>query len=271
MCPLWFLLRWIWSNLMRIRYAVLLTVAALLPLLAQTPKSTPASDWPMYNHDLGGTRYSPLSQINTTNVSNVKLAWSYRLSNAPAGRGANQAPAQRGGAPETPGPAGRGGRGAAPTPTVNPEATPIVMNDVMYLPAGGRVLALDAETGKLIWEYKLPTGSTAARGVAFWPGDGTTPPRILFVAGKRLMAINALTGEAPTAFGEDGSVDIKVGWNGVPLIYRNVVMLGATVGEISQGGDPGDSRAYDARTGAKLWEFHSVPHAGEPGHETWLN
>ena len=66
---------------------------------------------------------------------------------------------------------------------MNPEATPIVVNGVMYLPAGGRVLALDAESGKLVWEYKLPTGSTAARGVAFWPGEGPTPPRILFTAG----------------------------------------------------------------------------------------
>ena len=135
---------------MRVRYAVLLTAATLLPLVAQTPKSNPAADWPMYNRDLGGTRYSPLTQINATNISNVKLAWSYRLSNAPAGRGAAPAPAQRGDAPAaTTTPGGRGGgRGAAPVPTVNPEATPIVINNVMYLPAGGRVLALDAETGK---------------------------------------------------------------------------------------------------------------------------
>ena len=73
---------------MRIHYAVLLTAAALLPLIAQTPKSNTAADWPMYNRDLAGTRYSPLTQINTANVSNVKLAWTYRLSNAPAGRGA---------------------------------------------------------------------------------------------------------------------------------------------------------------------------------------
>src|SRR3954468_14520939 len=124
---------------MRIHYAVLLTAAALLPLLAQTPKPNTAADWPMYNRDLGGTRYSPLTQINTTNVANVKPAWSYKLSNAPAGRGAHPAPA-----PETPGPAeqpaaapgrggrGGGGRGAAPVPTVNPEATPIVINNVMY-------------------------------------------------------------------------------------------------------------------------------------------
>src|SRR5215467_13542892 len=244
---------------MRVRYAVVLTALALLPLLAQTPKSNSVADWPMYNHDLGGTRYSPLTQINATNVSNVTLAWSYRLSNAPAGRGAAP-PAQRGDAPAaTPAQGGRGGgRGGAAAPTVNPEATPIVSNNVMYLPAGGRVLALEADTGKLIWEYKLPTGSTSARGVAYWPGEGSVPPRILFTAGPKLMAINAITGEASAGFGQDGSVDIKVPWNGVPLIYRNVAVLGAFNAEISQGGDSGNSRAFDVRPGAKLWEFQSV-------------
>src|SRR5262245_3957935 len=243
---------------MRIRYAVVLAGALMLPVIAQTQstkqtKPNPVADWPMYNRDLAGTRYSPLTQINATNASNLKPAWTYRLSNAPAAGGR------------------RGGRGAGGAPTVNPEATPIVINGVMYLPAGGRVLALDADTGKVVWEHKLPTGSTSARGVAFWPGDNSAPARVLFTAGRHLMAVNALTGEAASGFGEDGSVDIKVGWNGVPLIYKNVVMLGATVGEISQGGDPGDSRAFDARTGAKLWEFHSVPRVGEPGHETWVD
>jgi len=243
---------------MRLHYVVLTTAAALLPALAQLPKSNPAADWPMYNHDLAGTRYSPLTQITPANVSDLKMAWTYRLGTAPTG-------GARGGA------RGDGGGRGGTAPTVNPEATPIVINGVMYLPAGGRVLALEADTGRLVWEYKLPAGNTTARGVAFWPGDSSTPARILFTAGPRLMAVNAVTGEASSGFGENGSVDIKVGWNGVPLIYKNVVMLGATVGEISQGGESGDSRAFDARTGAKLWEFHSVPREGEVGHETWLN
>src|SRR5215475_12917184 len=112
---------------MRVQYTLIVAVGALLPLLAQTPKSAPGADWPMYNRDLAGTRYSSLTQINTGNVANLKMAWSYRLSNAAAGRGAAApAPAQ---APiDTPVPAeggGRGGRGggrgAAPVPTVNPE------------------------------------------------------------------------------------------------------------------------------------------------------
>jgi len=244
---------------MRIHHAVILAAAALVPLLAQGPKSNPAADWPMYNHDLAGTRYSALTQIDSGNVSNLKLAWTYRLGSAPAPQ-AGRGEGGRG-----------GGRGTGAVPTVNPEATPIVVNGIMYLPAGGRVLALEADTGKLVWEYKLPTGSTTARAVAFWPGDNSTPARIIFTAGRRLMSVNALTGEASAGFGQDGSVDIKVPWNGVPLIYKHVAILGATVGEISQGGDPGDSRAFNVRTGEKLWDFHSVPRPGEIGHETWLD
>ncbi len=238
---------------MRVGHAVLLAAAALLPSLAQSPKSNPTVDWPSYNRDSAGTRYSPLTQITPANVSNLKLAWSLKLTPpAPAG-GARAA----------------GGRGGGPA--ANPEATPIVVNNVMYLPAGNRVLALEADTGKLIWEYKLPTGNTSARGVAFWPGEGTLAPRILFQAGRQLRAINAITGEAAAGFGEDGAADVKNTWNGVPLIYKNVAILGAFLGEISQGGESGNTRAYDVRTGAKVWEFHNVPQPGEIGHDTWLN
>jgi len=250
---------------MEIRYAVILAVAALLPTLAQTPKPNTAADWPMYNRDLAGTRYSPLTEIAAANVTNLKVAWSYRLGDAPAGRGATPPASEQ---------AGRGGRGRGDgaVPTVNPEATPIVVNGIMYLPSGNRVLALEADSGKVVWEYKLPAGSgTTARGVAYWPGDKSAPARIIFTAGPRLVSVNAVTGEGSAGFGQDGSVDIKVGWNGVPLIYKNAAILGATVGEISQGGDPGDSRAFDVRTGEKLWEFHSVPRPGEVGHESWLD
>src|SRR5215471_6116265 len=185
---------------MRIHHAVILAAAALVPLLAQGPKSNPAADWPMYNRDLAGTRYSALTQIDSGNVSNLKLAWTYRLGSAPAPQ-AGRGEGGRG-----------GGRGTGAVPTVNPEATPIVVNGIMYLPAGGRVLALEADTGKLVWEYKLPGGNTTARGVAYWPGEGATPARVLFTAGKRLMAVNAITGEASAGFGESGSGDVQVGW-----------------------------------------------------------
>ena len=164
---------------MRIRYAIILAAAALLPTLAQTPsrKPSPAADWPMYNRDLGGTRYSPLTQISTTNVANLKMAWSYRLSNAPAGRGAAPAPAPEAAAGQG-GRGGGGGRGAAPVPTVNPEATPIVVNGVVFALSSGSLrgpsamlYALDAATGRELWNSGSAITSFVDSG-ALAAGDG---------------------------------------------------------------------------------------------------
>jgi glucose dehydrogenase len=273
----------------RILIGLCVAVAVCAALFAQASKPADG-DWPMYSRDLAGTHYSPLAQINSHNVATLTQAWSVRLS-APAGRpggapasaGPNAAPASAGQAAVPAGepnaaPAAQGrGRGADPFAEggaggSNPEATPIVINGVMYLPArGNQILALDAETGKELWRHELPRGTvTTARGVAFWGGDRNNPPRILFTAGPKLFALNAATGDLSSGFGKDGVVEIAVGWNGVPTVFRNLVMLGATVGEVPIG-PPGDTRAFDARTGAKLWEFHTVPRPGEKGHETWLD
>lgn len=241
----------------------------------KTAKDNPA-DWPSYTRDLAGTRFSPLKQITTENVGQLKLAWSLRLAAAAATGGRGGAPAAAAG--ENPegeagaagggGRGGRGGRGgAAAGPSANAEATPIVVNGVMYLPAGNRVLALDPETGKEIWVAQLPF-ATPSRGVSYWPGDADNPPRILFTAGARLVALNASTGKIDPGFGKEGIVDTEVPWPGVPTIFQNVVMVGANPGEIPHG-PSGDTRAYDARTGAKLWQFHSVPQPGEPGFGSW--
>ncbi len=228
-------------------------------LCAQTSKIDPG-DWPDYNRDLGGTRYSPLDQINTRNVAKLQPAWSFSLTASGATTGTDESPFAAEG--------GRGGRGGPRG--ISSEATPIVVRGVLYLPAGNRVVALDPETGNEIWAYRLQTGSASSRGVSYWPGDQQNPPRIIFTAGRRLVALNANTGKLDPGFGKEGEVDMVVPWSGVPVIYKNVVMVGATVGEVPIG-PPGDSRAFDARTGAKLWEFHSVPRPGEVGHETWLD
>jgi quinoprotein glucose dehydrogenase len=220
---------------MRIPCAVILGAAVLLPPLFAQPAN---GDWPVYNHDAAGTRYSPLVQINARNVAGLKQVWSYRL--------AGDAPAR--------GPAS--------------EATPIVVNGVMYLPAANRVVALDPETGKEIWSYPVTGGAPSRRGVAYWLGDRNNPPRILFTSGRRLIALNAKTGNVDPGFGKEGEVDMVVPYNSVPTIFQNAVMVGANVGSAALG-PPGDSRAYDARTGAKLWDFHSVPQPGEAGHDTW--
>ena len=215
-------------------------------------------DWPMYARDLAGTKFSPLKQITTDNVSGLQPAWNLTLVERPQGQGRGR------------------GAGAEPLPS-NPEATPIVINGVMYLlSAGNTITALDAATGQQVWQRRID-GDSTGRGVAFWPGDRNNPERIMFTASAptgstsaRLIALDAATGKPSEGFGTNGVVDIGVPWNGVPLVFKNLVMLGATVGEVPDG-PPGDTRAYDARDGKKLWEFHTVPRPGELGHETWLD
>ena len=89
-------------------------------------------------------------------------------------------------------------------------------------------------------------------------------------AGRRLLSFDAASGTPSEGFGTNGEVDMVVGYGGTPTIYKNVIMLGAGVNEIPLG-PPGDTRAFDAITGKKLWDFHTVPRPGEIGHETWLD
>jgi quinoprotein glucose dehydrogenase len=225
----------------------------------------PAGDWPMYSRDLAGTRYSPLAEINTENASRLVQAWAYRVSLPPPARGTPAGGLRT----ETRRPQAVDAFGNSPG---NPEATPIVVNGVMYLPAAGTsVVALEADSGKELWRHELAKDVfTTARAVSYWPGDHANPARVFFTAGPSLFALNAATGDLSSGFGKDGSVEIGIPWNGAPTIFKHAVILGATVGEVPVG-PPGDTRAFDARTGAKLWEFHSVPRPGETGHETWLD
>src|SRR5207248_9967932 len=134
--------------------------------LAQT--RTPPGDWPMFNRDLAGTRYSPLTQINPRNVAELQQVWTYRLQPA-------------------------GFRYATASGTS--ELTPIVVNGVMYVSAQKYVAALEPETGNELWHYDVASGQASPRGVAYWPGDRQNPPRILFTAGPKLVALNARTGK----------------------------------------------------------------------------
>jgi glucose dehydrogenase len=237
-------IRWKWI----VTAIVSAGVAAALsqPGLSQSQSSAPAgADWPMYRHDHAGKGASPLTQITRDNVATLAEAWSYSLQST------------------TPAAAGRGGP-AGP----NSQVTPIVVGGVMYLPAADRIVALDPATGKEIWRYGVTGGVPSRRGVAYWPGEGNAAPRLIFTSGRRLMALNARTGTLESSFGAAGIVDLVVPYNSVPLVYRNVVVVGANSPPGTSGGI-GNARAYDARTGAKLWEFSSVPQPGQTGHETW--
>ena len=230
---------------MRFTYlaALALLTATLLPPLGAQPAP---GDWPLYRHDLAGTGYSPLDQITTKNAGELHEVWSFPL------QALTPPPAT----------ARRGPRGP------NSEATPIVVSGVMYLTAADRVVALDPATGKQIWDYAVTGGAPSRRGVAYWPGDRNNPPRILFTVGRRLIALNAKTGKVDPGFGKEGEVDLAVPYNSVPLVVGNVLVVGANTPPDPIGA-PGNARAYDARTGAKLWEFSSVAQPDQPGHDTW--
>jgi glucose dehydrogenase len=229
---------------------------------AAAPSSPPPAraavapgDWPLINRDLNANRFSPLIEITAANVATLAPSWTYEL----------------------------GG---------NSTAVPVVVGGVMYLPSRDRVVALDGDSGSVIWEYVLPAppappggaapagggpggggpgggGPTAStRGVSFWPGDGTLPPRILFMSRANLIAIDAATGTPAAGFGTNGAVDVGIPYGGTPTVFDHVAIIGASSGELPQG-PAGNPRAFDVRTGAKLWEFQTVPRAGEPFNDTW--
>lgn len=217
---------------------VLATV--LLPHLWAQPrgKQTDAADWPMYNRDLSGTRFSPLRQIDASNVGMLKQVWSYNLGKATGNEAGS-------------------------------EFTPIVVNGVLYLATFHYVTALDAETGQEIWRYELKEGAPSKRGIAYWRDDKNNPARVIFTSGSKMIALNAKTGKIDPGFGNEGAVEMTVPYNSAPVVYKNLLIVGANTPEAPATGPPGDTRAYDARTGKKLWDFHSVPRPNEFGHETW--
>ena len=231
------------------------------------------NDWPTYGRDLAGTRYSPLKQIDSGNVSKLVRAWTYHMS---AESAAPERPAE-GNEVEGGRGRGRGGGGGRTS-----EVSPLIIGGVMYLTTGyGRVVALEPESGKPIWTYEVKDGAPAERGLEYWAGDAQAPPELFFgTSTGKLIALNAKTGKPVPGFGNEGVVDMKPGaLNGLtnsmfglsspPIIFKNLVITGAHVQESPSIGASGDTRAWDIHTGKLVWTFHSVPRPGEPGSETW--
>src|SRR5262245_60923760 len=134
-------------------------------------RAVDVGDWPAHDHDAGGQRFSPLKQITPANAARLQTAWTFDT-------------------------------GASPL-----QATPLVVNGLMYVTAGKDVIALQPETAKVIWRFTAPA-AVSRRGVAFWPGDRDTPPRLFTGAGDHLLAIDAERGRPSPGFGDGGLVDL---------------------------------------------------------------
>ena len=212
-------------------------------------------------------RFSPLRQINRTNVQQLQRAWTYEL-------------------PATPG-----------TDIAAFESTPLMVDDVLYFATQiGQAIALDAETGKQLWIFD-PLREVAGdrrpvvnRGVAYWKGKspvacgderGDADRRIFYVTPEgRLFALDPATGKPCKGFGKAGAVDLREGvaaqWpdsqyhvTSPPVIYKDLVVTGSEVQEFPSKGPSGAIRAFDVQTGKLAWRFDTVPKPGEIGHETW--
>jgi quinoprotein glucose dehydrogenase len=217
----------------------LAAVVALAVGAAHARTAMPDGDWRTINRDLASTRYSPLADINRSNVSKLALAWSYPLKSYNT-------------------------------------VVPLVIGGTMYFTAGLRIVAVDADTGKEIWSYTVERdpnagpggGGVSTRGVGYWPGDAKTPARILVMAGKRMLALGAADGKPVTTFGINGVADVGVGYGGTPTISGDIAVIGAATSEDTVGVS-GNPRAFDVRTGKKIWEFQTVPLLGQKYHDTW--
>ena len=235
---------------MRAQLLVLLSLAGLCPAQDRLPPRAGYRDWRVYGgHD--GIRYSRLDQINRANVRKLKAAWSHATGD------------------EFPG--------------SEMQCNPIIAGGVLYATTPKlRVIALEAATGKLLWSFnpfegKKTFSKTRNRGLTLWE-DGRER-RIFFGAGPYLYALEAASGKPAAAFGGGGRVDLREGLGRdpaalnvslttPPALYKDLLITGSIVSEALPAA-PGHIRAFDARTGKLRWIFHTIPHPGEPGYETW--
>ena len=239
-------------------------VRQILLLLVLVP-SVSAQEWRFYGGDPGGTRSSPLKQINRQNVKNLKRAWTYHMGEVD--RGGNETDRHH----------------IAPF-----ESTPIVIDGMLYFSTpSNRVIALDAETGREIWQFDPQAGRTGPRqffqhrGVTYWQSKTGGEGRILYgTFDGRLIALDARSGKPCPEFGKNGTVDLRAGvadaYPGAeysvtspPAVYHDLVITGAAVPEYPSKGPSGDVRAFDVRSGKLVWTFHTIPRQGEMGHESW--
>ena len=245
--------------------AARLLLAALTTLPAAGQYGAADGEWTTYGGDLGSTRYSGLAQIDADNFGTLEVAWRFKTDNL------------------------------GPRRETNLQSTPLMVNGVLYTTAGTRrsVIALDPATGELLWKFSLREGARgeaaprqlSGRGLAYWSDGGEE--RIVYVTpGYQMIAMDAETGRPVPGFGNDGVVDLKtemdqemdpvtgeVGLHAAPVVAGNTIIVGAAhlpgSAPRTRNNQKGFVRGYDARTGERLWIFHTIPFPDEYGNETW--
>ena len=228
---------------MKARWTILLLGFAMAFAASQ---KRPYTTWSDYGGAADSMQYSALKQIDKTNVNQLELTWSYTV----------------------PGPSGRFG------------FNPVIVDGVMYvLGSGNAIVALDAATGKQLWSHPVE-GTPTDRGINYWESKDRSDQRLIFSANSYLQEINLHTGVTIPSFGKDGRVDLREGLGRDPKsirsiqtgtpgrVFENLILLGSATGE-AYGSAPGDLRAYDVLTGKLIWTFHTTPHPGEFGYDTW--
>src|SRR5262245_1821184 len=250
------------SQLLRRRslYAIpVVGLAVWSTVLVRGQVAPKVGEWPTYGATLASTRYSPLDQINATNFNKLEMAWRFKTD------------------------------GQGPRPEYNLEATPLMVNGVMYSTVGTRrsAVALDPATGELLWKYSINEGKRgeeaprqlSGRGLSYWT-DGREERIIYVTPGYQLIALDAKTGRPIPGFGKNGIVDLKleddqqmdldtgdIGLHATPVVTGNTVIVGAahTAGGTprSKTNEKGFVRGYDVKTGKRLWIFHTIPRPGE--------
>jgi quinoprotein glucose dehydrogenase len=204
--------------------------------------------WSDYGGAADSAQYSALKQVDRRNVAQLKVAWTY-----PTEDGKHYA------------------------------FNPLVIDGVMYVLAhDDAIVALNAATGREIWRHNAEpeTKIITDRGINYWESADRADRRLLFAANHMLQAIDARTGKTIDSFGIHGRVDLKEGLGRDPRsislvqsttpgrVFEDLLILGSATNQ-GWGSAPGDIRAFDVRTGALRWTFHTIPHEGEFGYDTW--
>lgn len=240
------------SNWVKSKNIQFVVIIMLVQFVIGCKDSEPDKSWSSYKGDETSSSYSPLDDINLSNVSKLKNAWTFQMSDVPAGE----------------------------KPTSS-QCNPIIVDGVMYINSGKQtVYAIDAATGKEIWSCKTledDMPSAASRGVTYWANG--SDKRIIYSSGNYLMAIDAKTGKIIPSFGNDGRVNLNEGMRDDPSkisvalstpgrVYKDLIIIGARTPDF-YGAPPGYIRAYNCQTGNLIWTFHTIPHPGEMGYESW--